>query len=95
METVLLRYLVVSILLVSISTSAPFYPTTQPLSVRTFNSDKSSPQFRSILIDPSGQYAYVGARGSVYKLQINSDLEQLNKQELSSIKDIKPSFKDR
>ena len=52
--------------------------------------------FRSLVIDETGQYAYVGGKSAVYKLKLAVGADAANtKQGTPSIKSTKPNFKDR
>lgn len=91
-------YLLLLWLTVTFSQAAMFFPVIRPALVKRFSlaeDGQVNPQFRSLLVDPSGDYVYVGAKRSIYKLRLSSIINVDSQQELPSIKDLSSNFQDR
>lgn len=77
-----------------------YYPKKAPISVIDYSDPTRAngelSMFRSVLIDETGQYAYVGAKSSVYKIRLATYVDADNsKKALPSIKNSKPNFNDK
>lgn len=89
-------FIVIIYTLVSLVICKQFYPVKIPLGVYNYAGKESDglPMFRSLLID--GQFAYVGAQSSLYKMLLSSyDDNSHSKTSMPSIKTSKPNFNDR
>ena len=78
-----------------LTNATQFYSSGVPSRISEFK-QKPAKQFRTLLLDPSEEYVYVGAQNSIYKLRLTgSSLSEDGRHEVPSIKDVKPNFKDR